>query len=242
MIVTIRMSTPGEERLVCDAVRRWAGMVRIPLKDQVLAPGESPAADSCLLLWDLDAGGTPPSAVLEGERSGRLLVLRRLRHDMRHYAITAGAMSETAASQTGDSAIGSLVEHYRRQAEDLGIAADLMLDLDGCGDEMLPDLCLVVSNLLENAVEALHGQKDGWLRARSCYTEGYITLVIGNSCAVPLRQHHGTYRSSKVRGRSGIGLATVYDVARHYGGRAVFTADGKQFMASVFLTRPHGSR
>lgn len=164
--------------------------------------------------------------------------LRRLRHDMRHYAITGSAMS--ASADQGGSAIRALVEYYRAQAASLGVEADLMLDLDGCGDELVPDLCLVVSNLLENAVEALNGQENGWLRARSCYTDGYITLVVGNSCTCVPRMRHGTYKSSKARGRSGIGLATVYEVARHYGGRAVFTADGKQFMASVFLVRPEG--
>ncbi len=170
---------------------------------------------------------------------GDLEELRRLRHDMRHYAITAGAMAAPAPTDVpGGSAIRSLVEYYRDRASALGVSADLMLDLDGCGDELVPDLCLVISNLLENAVEALQGQEHGWLRARSCYTEGYVTLVIGNSCAVQPKRRHGTFPSSKSRGRTGIGLATVYEVARHYGGRAVFNADGKQFMASVFLARP----
>lgn len=163
--------------------------------------------------------------------------LRRLRHDMRHYAITGSAVSASAElGAPGSSAIRSLVEYYSEQARSAGASADLVLDLDICDDELVPDLCLVVSNLLENAVESLRSQEHGWLRARSRCTDGYVTLVVGNSCTAAPRSHHGMFRSSKARGRSGIGLATVYDVARSYDGRAVFTADGKQFMASVFLT------
>ena len=165
--------------------------------------------------------------------------LRRLRHDMRHYAITGSAVSTSAElSAPGSPAIRSLVEYYSAQALSAGASADLMLDLDICDDELVPDLCLVVSNLLENAVESLSSQEHGWLRARSYCTDGYVTLVVGNSCTAAPRSHRGMFRSSKARGRSGIGLATVYDVARSYDGRAEFTADGKQFMASVFLTIP----
>ena len=165
--------------------------------------------------------------------------LRRLRHDMRHYAITADAVSAAAGSDApGSSVIRSLVEYYRGQARSVGASADLVLDLDSCGDELVPDLCLVVSNLLENAVEALQGQEHGWLRARSRCTDGYVTLVVGNSCTAAPRRRRGAFMSTKAPGRSGIGLATVYDVAHNYDGRAVFTADGNQFMASVFLTLP----
>ncbi len=75
LIFTIRMSAPEEDRLVTEAVRRWAGLVRIPAQVHALSPGEDPPADSRLLLWDLDGGGMPPDAFLEGTRSGQILVL-----------------------------------------------------------------------------------------------------------------------------------------------------------------------
>lgn len=75
LIFTIRMSTPGENRLVEDAVLCWAGLVRVPLKVCVLNPGEDPPEDSRLLLWDLDGGGMPPEEFLKGTGSGQLLVL-----------------------------------------------------------------------------------------------------------------------------------------------------------------------
>ena len=62
--------------------------------------------------------------------------------------------------------------------------------------------------------------------------------MVGNSSSAPLKSVNGRYLSSKAEGRFGIGLATVQDIARKYGGTAEFTADGHQFLASVFLPFP----
>ena len=94
------------------------------------------------------------------------------------------------------------------------------------------------ANLLENAVEALQREGGGWLRARCISTEGYLSLVVGNASTARLRSVNGRYLSSKAEGRFGLGLATVQEIARKYGGRAEFTADGEQFLASVFLPCP----
>ena len=199
----------------------------------------------CLRLWTLLARTRNENSRLREivalnskYKVGDLEELRRLRHDMRHYAVAAGNAPSQTGGASGGLAIRSLVEHYRVRAAETGAGADLMLDVDECGDELLPDLCLVISNLLENAVEALRGQEHGWLRGRSCCTDGYISLVIGNSCTVALKARRGVYRSTKSKGRAGIGLSTVSDIARQYGGSASFTSDGKEFRACVFLNRP----
>lgn len=46
------------------------------------------------------------------------------------------------------------------------------------------------------------------------------------------------FRSSKSPGRFGIGLETVREVAKRYGGQAEFTVRNGEFRAAVFLPRP----
>lgn len=170
--------------------------------------------------------------------------LRQLRHDLRHYLRVAQTplSADLLFSELQDQAppsqswvLSSLEDYYRQQAEHLGFQADLHLDLPPAREDLLPDLCLLLSNLLENAVEALQREGAGWLRARSHSTPGYLSLVVVNSCSQRLRIRNGHYLSSKREGRYGIGLTTVLDIARRYGGSAEFSADGKEFRASVFL-------
>ena len=179
--------------------------------------------------------------------------LRRLRHDLRQYLVLAErspfpeaaaalrASLEAAPPPCGREswALSALEQHYRERAEALGLRADLRIVPPPAWEEAVPDLCLVLGNLLENSLEALEREGGGWLRARSISASGYFSLVVGNSCTRPLRTVNGRYLSSKSPGRFGVGLETVREVAERYGGQAEFTVRDGEFRASVFLPRPN---
>lgn len=178
--------------------------------------------------------------------------MHRLRHDLRHslpliersaqipeaLSLDLAATLERPIPPGRSWAVTVLARHYERRAEDQGVAADIRLEIDADLGDILPDLCLVLSNLLENALEALQREGGGWLRAGSIATSGYFSLVVGNSCTKPLRTLGGRYLSSKAPGRFGIGLETVQEIAKRYGGLAEFTVENGAFRASVFLLRP----
>ena len=184
-----------------------------------------------------------------------LAQLKRVRHDLRQYLVLAehtASPAETAAlrdaieaaSSAGEwehGVISALERHYLELARDLGVQADLRIALPQSWEEAIPDLGLVLNNLLENAVEALRREGGGWLRARSVFKNGYFSLVVENSCTKPLRTLGGRYLSSKAPGRFGIGLETVQEIAKRYGGLAEFTVENGAFRVSVFLLRPSRS-
>lgn len=170
---------------------------------------------------------------------GQLNALRELRHDLRHYL--QGTEPSPQLEQLLHTPLPSadvfsaMADRYRQQAEALGADVDLRLSTRSVPQALLPDVYLILSNLLENAVEALEREPGGWLKVRSIAAPGYLSLVVGNSSHGALRTVGGTYLSSKARGRLGIGLQTVRRIAQQYGGEAEFSADGEAFRASVFL-------
>ena len=179
--------------------------------------------------------------------------LRRLHHDLRQYLILArhaplpdqaAALEEaleSAPSPGGgeDWAISTLERYYLERAGALGFQADLRVAPPQDWEEITPDVCLVLGNLLENSLEALEREGGGWLRARSVSASGYFSLVVGNTCTRPLRAVRGRYLSSKAPGRFGVGLETVREVAQRWGGQAQFSVKDGEFRASVFLPRPN---
>lgn len=177
-----------------------------------------------------------------------LAQLRRLRHDLRHYLLlaenpTAGTDALRRALEDlpptgGNWAFSALERYYGEKARALGFQADLHISPPQDWEEVVPDLFLILSNLLENAIEALQREGGGWLRARSMCAPGYFSLVMGNTCTRPLQMANGRYLSSKAPGRFGVGLATVQDAARRHGGQASFTVEDGAFRAAVFLLHP----
>lgn len=181
-----------------------------------------------------------------------LAQLRKLRHDLRQYLILAerAAMPAKAAAlrdaldaapsarERESGVVSALERYYLERAKELGFQADLQIALPQTWEDAIPDICLMLNNLLENAIEALQREGGGWLRARSIATAGYFSPVVGNSCTRPLRMFKGRYLSSKSFGRFGIGLETVQEVAQRYGGQVEFTVENGEFRASVLLLRP----
>ena len=193
-----------------------------------------------LLLWVLRLRKTLRREREENQRLRRLLrvgsqaastdlaQMKKLRHDLRQYLTLAEA----------SAVLRDAPDPAPPVAKVLGFQADLQITLPQTWEDAIPDVCLVLNNLLENAIEALQREGGGWLRAGSIATSGYFSLVVGNSCTKPLRTLGGRYLSSKAPGRFGIGLETVQEIAKRYGGLAEFTVENGAFRASVFLLRP----
>jgi sensor histidine kinase regulating citrate/malate metabolism len=127
--------------------------------------------------------------------------------------------------------------YYAAAARNEGIESSLQFALPGeLDDTVESDLCIIVGNLLENAVEACRRMENGarFIRLNSRLEYGTLTITADNSFNGNIWEKDGVFLSSKREGE-GVGLSSVAAVAKKYGGRARFEAKDGVFQASVYV-------
>ena len=182
---------------------------------------------------------------------------RQARHDMRHQLNQISALAEAGdldnlkaylaktVSRIPDldmnfcenRAADSVVGYYCALAKREGIPFCARLDLP----QVLPvdeiDLCLVLSNLLENAFEASLRTAPARRRIElTAYLHGnsLALIQVENTYDGVIREKDGVFLSSKRKG-DGVGLQSVRHIAEKSGGVSTVTYQDGLFCAKVML-------
>ena len=137
---------------------------------------------------------------------------------------------------TKNFALNAVCTRYAEEARRLEIDYDVELDMPEQLSINEPEVCALLGNLLENAVEACRGVRCSapFIRVRGAWEDGHITFAVDNSCEKEPLWKDGRLLSSKREG-FGTGTWTVQRTAERYGGMAKFTYQDGVFFASVFL-------
>ena len=98
------------------------------------------------------------------------------------------------------------------------------------------DLCVIFSNLLENAVEACMHMTDGkrFIQLNSSLQSQLFTITMDNSFNGTVIKYGDRFRSTK-RNDFGIGLASVQAIAHESQGGTEFKTENNVFLSSVYL-------
>lgn len=185
---------------------------------------------------------------------------KSMRHDMRHhFTVMEGLLKNKRydalsayISQYGDTAftdepellsennvINILAHHYNTLSEQNRIRFDARCELSAPIHVSDADLCGVLSNLLENAVEACLRIKTGRRTIRLGFTNIGDDLIVrvDNSTDGSVKQRGDTFLSSKGEDREGYGLASVRAIAKRYDGTVSFKWDREKrlFVSIVVL-------
>jgi len=184
------------------------------------------------------------------------------RHDLRHHFVAIaglldkgqydklrGYLAQYGASIRQSEPISYcrndvanvLAHHYARLAKAHGIELTMALDIACDLNVSDADLCGLLSNLLENAMEACLRLPDG---------RRFITLsVMQKKTDLAIRMENsggdiyrsgGGFLSSKTNSRKGYGLESIRVIARRYSGAAEFDYNetAQIFTSTVLLTSP----
>lgn len=191
--------------------------------------------------------------------------LRKMRHDMKNHGLCLahlladGKAKEAAhyleeldirtdqvqaAVETGSIYADALLNPKYQQARKLGIDISIRISVPGEDRLASADLCCILANALDNAVEACErglraGEAAGWIRMYSRMHPNYWVLEIRNSIHEPVAVEHGRIRSSKRlqfhrQPAYGVGLQNIRAAVERYEG-VMEVKTGKEFSLNIML-------
>ena len=182
---------------------------------------------------------------------------RQTRHDMRHHlnqisslaeigdietlkdylAKTASRIPELDMSFCENRAADSVIGYYCALAKRENIPFRAQIDLPGKLPVDEIDMCLVLSNLLENALEASLRTANARRQVKVTaylHAERILLLWVESTFDGAVREKNGVFQSSKRKG-DGIGIQSVRHIAEKTGGASTFTCEDGIFSAKVML-------
>lgn len=190
----------------------------------------------------------------------RIQETRRSRHDIRHHFLVLGNFAKNKDLEgilkylekvsafsvlqpteifCDDPAVNALLGYYKEEAEKEQIKMTLHVSLF----EEIPitdtEICIILGNLLENAIEACRRMEsqDRFIDLElTMVSSTLLVFLVKNSYeGVVQRMQDGTFLSSKTKGRRGIGLSSVLDITEKYNGVSRFEYKGQVFQISLLL-------
>ena len=182
---------------------------------------------------------------------------RHLRHDFRqHLHVIAGLteagqvdelknylhqyeseLSEERPTLCANPAVDALAGHYDHEAHSLGVPVDWRLELPRQLAIPEADFCMMLGNLLENALHASQKlppeQRQVKVLARML-SPAMLGLLVENRYDGVLKRQQGTLHSTKHDGM-GIGLVSIQTAVSRYGGSMTVETENGLFRVNILL-------
>jgi len=116
-----------------------------------------------------------------------------------------------------DSVVNALLASYAKNCEQFNIKYNAKIALPQTFSVLRYDICIILGNLLENALEACKKLENGGEIDLTMKTNGqYLTITVKNNFDGVVIEKNGELASTKEDG--GFGLRSVRAVAERYGG------------------------
>jgi two-component system sensor histidine kinase AgrC len=184
---------------------------------------------------------------------------RRYRHDMRHHILAikgfldnhdqvnlesylhrlTDGLPALPSNYCENQVINALLCYYSEIAENENIKINFSIAITETPFFSDTDLCIILGNFLENALEACHRMKspDKFITLKISMPSRLILVILTeNSYEGTIRRtKDGTFLSSKAENRKGIGISSITHVIEKYSGISRFEYQEPVFKASLLL-------
>lgn len=148
------------------------------------------------------------------------------------------SLSRHGVAETGNLALDALINYKYEAAFSKGIQIKCLLDVPTELFVEGTDLCVILGNLLDNALEAaekIPSEKDRWISLTVRLTKSVLVITVENPYTGTIRVDRlGKIQSSKI-GDHGIGLLSVERTAAKYDGEISIRYEKETFHVSVTL-------
>jgi signal transduction histidine kinase len=170
--------------------------------------------------------------------------VRAMQHDLRHQLTALRHYSETddkaglerylgelskglplsvTDSYCQNYAVNAVAGYYLTLAVSEGVRIDVRLDIpEDTGAVQDMDLCVIIGNLIENAVESLRRIKQGdkYIKAHARRSNGMLSIIVENNFdgVWTKDRDHFLSRKTEEDRREGVGLSSVKAVCERYDG------------------------
>lgn len=109
----------------------------------------------------------------------------------------------------------------------------LSSNIDGIDDI---DLCNLLGNILDNAIEAAKHCKNGYIEVSIRSDENMVLVIISNTIAESVLNQNKELKSTKKdSARHGYGVKTIRSIAEKYSGTASFYEEGDMFFCQIMM-------
>lgn len=183
--------------------------------------------------------------------------VKRMRHDLAsHLAVIDSLCEEGNYSEvrkyTGllnndvilskskiltENKIGDLIVSSKMKVcETHGISFTFEGSLKNLDAMTAPDICGLLSNAYDNAIEACLNQQDAYIHTKVSVTRNYTVIRIVNSVQkqVPIRGN-GAVTTKKDKKSHGYGIDIMKRIAHNYNGSCTFRCDDHEFEVKIVL-------
>lgn len=183
--------------------------------------------------------------------------MQKLRHDVKNNVATISALIDSGdgeeakrllgelsarlgkalggGNKTNVPAIDTAVSEKSKRCEELGITLDM--HIEPLPEPKIPpiDLSSVISNILDNAIEAAQQCDEPIIAFRIFKYKSYLAVICENPTNSIPRVVNGSLVTTKDGGGHGYGVEIINEICKNNNGRFQFEFDNKIFKASAFL-------
>lgn len=183
--------------------------------------------------------------------------VRKMRHDLNNHLAVISSLCEEGDYEevrkyteqlshevlrsgsripTGNQVADLVVAAKRRICEEHGIVFEFSGTMKNLNAMAAPDICGLLANAYDNAIEACLGQSDGYIRTTVSTTRNYTVTEIVNSVEGKVSIRGNSAKTTKKdRKAHGYGIEIMKQIAGRYNGSCTLRCDGKEFRLKIVL-------